>query len=560
MDLLRVYLLAGMILHKAVWEALKRRSNFRPAPRKLLDLIKAVKIAALAGLIAQTLLPADVLPISSHPDFLRTIGALVFTAGLAIAVTARFQLGNNWADLEAATLLPGQQLVTRGIYRNIRHPIYFGDVLLVLGLELALNSWLVLFAAPLAAYVYLKTVQEERLLSGRLAGYGIYQGQAGRFLPRCAAVGVLAAAIAFLIQLYNVQLHYTGNWTAMFYTGAAKPLPPALRSESIYVFPNSTGYDSQFYHYMAHDPIMTRGLADSIDAPRLRYRRILLSAAAYVSALGKPAWIDPALLVLALTPYFLGAWWLARFAVLQGRSRFWGLGFLAVPASLISLDRLTVDLALAAFCCGFAAYAKEGKTPKLFAVLALATLARETGFLVLGAYGLYLLARREWRRAILFGLAGLPALAWFGYVQSRTPSFESHMAAPPSGSALLDRLFEPVSYAFPPLIAKTAQPLDYISLAAVFLAMALAARAVIRKPAPENAAAAVFAALPLVLGGIIGWYEPFGYPRTLSPLFLFVAMGAVASRSWLAAAPLALVLPRILMQLAPQFLGLRRFL
>jgi hypothetical protein len=45
---------------------------------------------------------------------------------------------------------------------------------------------------------------------------------------------------------------------------------------------------------------------------------------------------------------FLGCYWIGRFAVLHRRHPLWGLLFLAVPAVLVSIDRMTVDVALAA--------------------------------------------------------------------------------------------------------------------------------------------------------------------------------------------------------------------
>jgi len=65
----------------------------------------------------------------------------------------------------------------------IRHPIYVGDLLLLIGLELALNSWLVLPAIILVPIVLAKAVQEERLLTQTLPGYEEYCRRTKRFVP-----------------------------------------------------------------------------------------------------------------------------------------------------------------------------------------------------------------------------------------------------------------------------------------------------------------------------------------------------------------------------------------
>lgn len=187
MTILSFYLLFGLIVHKAVWEILKwRRPN---APKKSeesvaphLSVIKAVKIGILVGLIVQTIIP-DVFPISQNPFLIRVVGVAIYTVGLLIAIIARFQLDNNWSDIESAQLLPGQKVISHGIYGYIRHPIYVGDLLLLFGLELSLNSWLVLGVCLLAPIVLLQAAREEKKLVKILPGYEVYCANTKRFIP-----------------------------------------------------------------------------------------------------------------------------------------------------------------------------------------------------------------------------------------------------------------------------------------------------------------------------------------------------------------------------------------
>ena len=183
MDGLRLYLLCGLLLHKAVWEILKRRQpGAAGKPGLRVRLVKAVKIGILLGIVAQTMLP-DILPIAAGSAGLRLAGAILFTAGLSLAIAGRVQLGANWSDIEAAGVLREQRVVEHGIYRYIRHPIYSGDLILLAGLELALNSWLVLGVLALAPVVLRQALREERLLSGQLDGYDLYCRRTKRFIP-----------------------------------------------------------------------------------------------------------------------------------------------------------------------------------------------------------------------------------------------------------------------------------------------------------------------------------------------------------------------------------------
>jgi protein-S-isoprenylcysteine O-methyltransferase Ste14 len=184
---IRGLLLVGLIAHKVVWEVLKRRGgrNVGTAPRSggpLTTAVKVVKVLVLLFLVVQTAI-LDVLPIDAEPKLLRGLGLVLFLCGLAMAVSARLQLGRNWVDLEEYRLLPGQALVARGLYRYVRHPIYAGDIMLLAGLELALRSWLVLAIVPLAIVVIRQARAEEALLLRSLPGYAEYCRRTKRFIP-----------------------------------------------------------------------------------------------------------------------------------------------------------------------------------------------------------------------------------------------------------------------------------------------------------------------------------------------------------------------------------------
>jgi protein-S-isoprenylcysteine O-methyltransferase Ste14 len=184
---LRAYLFAGLFLHKLIWEILKRGHRVGKSPGKAgisqkLRLVKCAKIAALGAVVVQTLF-LNILPISGRAGALRIVGVAIFTLGLVVAIIGRLQLGKNWLDLEDYQALPGQSVVTHGIYRFIRHPIYAGDVLLLLGLELALNSWLVLGIAFLLLVIGRQARAEETMMSATFPDYEAYRRRTKMFIP-----------------------------------------------------------------------------------------------------------------------------------------------------------------------------------------------------------------------------------------------------------------------------------------------------------------------------------------------------------------------------------------
>jgi protein-S-isoprenylcysteine O-methyltransferase Ste14 len=144
--------------------------------------VKALKVFALGSVIVQTLF-LDVLPIASRPAPLRRIGTAMYVVGLLTAIMGRLQLGTNWTNIEDSAVKPDRQMVTSGVYRFVRHPIYSGDLLLLVGLELALNSWLVLATLAPLAVVVRRAAAEEAMLAREFPAYLAYQERTKRFIP-----------------------------------------------------------------------------------------------------------------------------------------------------------------------------------------------------------------------------------------------------------------------------------------------------------------------------------------------------------------------------------------
>jgi len=61
------------------------------------------------------------------------IGIILMLIGLVIFTFARKKLGKNWSDSSAAVLRKDHELITTGLYKYSRHPIYSGLMLIFLG-------------------------------------------------------------------------------------------------------------------------------------------------------------------------------------------------------------------------------------------------------------------------------------------------------------------------------------------------------------------------------------------------------------------------------------------
>jgi protein-S-isoprenylcysteine O-methyltransferase Ste14 len=114
----------------------------------------------------------------------RWTGVLLTAAGVAIAVWARFHLGANWSGV--VTLKEGHELIRTGPYTRIRHPIYTGILLALLGTAVAMGEVRGLIAVAITwLSFYLKARREEAFLAQEFGPrFAEHQLHTGMFLPR----------------------------------------------------------------------------------------------------------------------------------------------------------------------------------------------------------------------------------------------------------------------------------------------------------------------------------------------------------------------------------------
>jgi protein-S-isoprenylcysteine O-methyltransferase Ste14 len=112
------------------------------------------------------------------------LGVLLTAAGVAIAIWARVHLGTNWSGV--VTLKEDHELIRTGPYRTIRHPIYTGILLAVLGSVVALAQvrGVIAFVIIWLSF-YIKARREESLLSAEFGPrFAEHRQHTGMFLPR----------------------------------------------------------------------------------------------------------------------------------------------------------------------------------------------------------------------------------------------------------------------------------------------------------------------------------------------------------------------------------------
>jgi len=123
-------------------------------------------------------------PVFPDNAALMTACVAITAAGLLFSVWARVTLGSNWSG--TVTIKANHELIRRGPYRFIRHPIYTGMLLALLAtavtqrLASGMLGFIIIFFA-----LYRKARREESFLAQEFgAAFAEQQRHTGMFLPR----------------------------------------------------------------------------------------------------------------------------------------------------------------------------------------------------------------------------------------------------------------------------------------------------------------------------------------------------------------------------------------
>jgi protein-S-isoprenylcysteine O-methyltransferase Ste14 len=111
------------------------------------------------------------------------VGTVLLVAGMLFSIWARIVLGRNWSNV--VTVKVGHELIQRGPYRWVRHPIYTGILLALAGSALAQNLVTDLPIVPLAFIgFWIKLRREEKWMREEFgAQYDAYCAQTARLIP-----------------------------------------------------------------------------------------------------------------------------------------------------------------------------------------------------------------------------------------------------------------------------------------------------------------------------------------------------------------------------------------
>jgi protein-S-isoprenylcysteine O-methyltransferase Ste14 len=119
----------------------------------------------------------------SAAAWVQWLGFAVTVAGCAFALWARACLGSNWSSI--ATVKRHHQLIVRGPYGMVRHPIYSGLLLALAGTAAAVGEIRAFIGVGLVFVAFLmKAAAEEKLMREEFADdYARYSRRVRRLIP-----------------------------------------------------------------------------------------------------------------------------------------------------------------------------------------------------------------------------------------------------------------------------------------------------------------------------------------------------------------------------------------
>ncbi|WP_211473365.1 methyltransferase family protein [Collimonas humicola] len=164
-------------------ELLERRMSAGPTAEKERTQ-KVVMLIAMTGFIAMIVVPAldHRFGWSPAPPYVSLAGDVL--VGFSFLLVFMVFKANTYAA-STIQVAQGQQVISSGPYALVRHPMYAGSLPLLIGMPLALGSWLGLIVLLLFMPALIWRLQdEEKFLRKNLAGYAAYcQEVRYRLLP-----------------------------------------------------------------------------------------------------------------------------------------------------------------------------------------------------------------------------------------------------------------------------------------------------------------------------------------------------------------------------------------
>lgn len=178
------YLWAAFYVLWLVWALRTKPAQTREGAGSRLSHVVPI-VAAFVLMFARNV-SNDSLRIQILPGdlWVEVLGISITIVGLAFAVWARIYLGGNWSS--SVTVKVGHELVRTGPYRWVRHPIYSGLILAMLGtaVESCQVRGMIALVLVYVGFTIKSRIEERAMTNTFGAEYDEYSRDTGGILPK----------------------------------------------------------------------------------------------------------------------------------------------------------------------------------------------------------------------------------------------------------------------------------------------------------------------------------------------------------------------------------------
>ena len=190
MDIFTAIYFVALVIETAIRAPLnKMRRQEKMSERRFTDQEKTLlSLLLIGGLVVPIIYAAtDWLDFADYtlPAWVGWLGALLIAGAVFVFWRAHADLGPNWSP--TLEIREKHELITRGIYGVIRHPMYASQWLLAIAQPLLLQNWIAGFLNLLVfiPFYFLRVKAEEQLMIERFGDqYRAYMQSVGAVFPK----------------------------------------------------------------------------------------------------------------------------------------------------------------------------------------------------------------------------------------------------------------------------------------------------------------------------------------------------------------------------------------
>ncbi len=163
-----------------------RRLNIAVDKKTLPDML-LLGLAGIGMLVPLIYVFSSLLDFANYslPNWVGWIGAILFALAIWLLWRTHVDLGRSWTP--TLGIRDDHQLVTDGVFKYMRHPMYAAHILWAIAAVLMLHNWIagfVLLVVFVPQYLLRVNAEEQMMLEHFGVQYESYMQRTGRIIPR----------------------------------------------------------------------------------------------------------------------------------------------------------------------------------------------------------------------------------------------------------------------------------------------------------------------------------------------------------------------------------------